>query len=244
MTDELIVRCPFEMFGNCSHVESARKEGAENVKCELCGKPRGGAWAYCEDCEEKHEKLAGLREADAKEKEIYEIILHISEGCPEEDCECQIIAEMLIPLMVRHEQRGAEARDAELLELIRKLPYLTRTSNGQTIGVIPVSELEKLFSLKPSEITPTYCKGCSFECQMTDCFCNCHDRKRILNDDSLNKIKKLLSPPKPEEKKKGICFNKLIKNQIKKIIACSVEEKGRATMVKLSDVLRIINEVS
>lgn len=41
-----------------------------------------------------------------------------------------------------------------------------------------------------------------------------------------------------------ICFNKLIKNQIKKIIACSVEEKGRATMVKLSDVLRIINEVS
>ena len=110
-------------------------------------------------------------------------------------------------VMVLARADAVKTRDAELLELIRKLPYLTRTSNGQTIGVIPVSELEKLFSLKPSEITPTYCKGCSFECQMIDCFCNCHDRireyktkKRILNDDSLNKIKKLLSP-KPEEKK-------------------------------------------
>jgi hypothetical protein len=28
------------------------------------------------------------------------------------------------------------------------------------------------------DIPPTYCKGCSFKCQASDCECTCHDKIR------------------------------------------------------------------
>jgi len=30
----------------------------------------------------------------------------------------------------------------------------------------------------PEEKPPTYCEGCSFKCQASDCECSCHDRIR------------------------------------------------------------------
>ena len=129
-------------------VEKARKEGAEqdrkNISSDLLNK--NGIFS-------KHLESrlieAEQRGADAKEKEIYEIILHISEGCPEEDCECQIIAEMLIPLMVRHEQRGAEARDAKLLEIIRSMP--SAQSDDSMVRTLDFKSMQELLSPKPEE---------------------------------------------------------------------------------------------
>ena len=58
----------------------------------------------------------------------------------------------------------------------RRLKLKIQKRDRLTVGQMP-HEHQKASSTLPLAI-PTYCKGCSFKCQATECECTCHDRMR------------------------------------------------------------------
>ena len=67
------------------------------------------------------------------------------------------------------------------IDALESLIEMEKTQRGRSVFLSALISLKNemlLMSKACDSEPPTYCKGCSFKCQASDCDCTCHDRMR------------------------------------------------------------------